>query len=203
MRRVARRVPRDERIEWRRDRREVAPDPAAAGPVRWIRRRPDVGAEEMRAAGIFVADALNEREPSLVEDVLQSRELRMQTERLAAGVAADLQHRAGRNRQRRPPAVIERIGVRHEHAEAVVAPAQIQHDEIAAGRALRAREVGEKCGRSQADGESGHAVLHERASGDHTNWYSADPRIKWTRPDPFVCSCASDPVHAPPVEDDA
>ena len=118
-----------------------------------------------------------EGEPALVEDVAESGHFRMQAERLPAVVAADLQHRARGNRQRRPAAVIEGIGVWHEHAEAVVPAREIEDDEVASRR-LRARQVGEERRRGETDRERGHAVLDERASSDHTNWYSGSPRIK-------------------------
>ena len=93
----------------------------------------------------------------------------MQAKRFAARVAADLQRLPGRHRDRRTPAVIELIGVRDQRAEAVVAAGQIEHDQVAAGRALRLREVREKRWRGQTDRERGDSVFDELASADHTN----------------------------------
>src|SRR6185436_9261442 len=196
MRRVPGRRPGGERVE-RPERREVPPEPAAALRGGRFADGPDVGAGEVRSAGVLVADALNERELAGVEDVAQPGQPRVQAERFPVHVAADLQHRAGRNRQRRTPAVIERIGVRHQRAEAVVATRERQHHEISAGRALRAREIREECGRGEADREGRRAVFDELASADHTSWYSADPRMRCARPDALVCSCVSEPVHVP------
>ena len=121
MRRLGERVPRDERIDRPRERGQVLAEPSWSGAVGRVGRRPDIRALEMRPARIRVANALDQRQAALTEDVQQARQPWMQAERLAARIAADLQQRAGRNRQRRPPAGIERVRVRDEHAEAVVA----------------------------------------------------------------------------------
>ena len=81
-------------------------------------------------------------------------------------VAADLQHVGRRDRDRRPAGAVLRIVVRDQHAERVVAAAQIEDDEVAPGAALRAREIGEKRRRREADGEGRDAAAHEFASGD-------------------------------------
>ena len=218
VRRVASGVPRNQWIERRRKRGEVTPHPPVARRIRRVSRGPDVGAGEMRSAGVLVPDALDQRESTLIEDILQPSEFRMQTQRFAAGVAADLQDGPGGNPERRPPAVIERIGVGHQHAQAVVATAQIQHDQIAALIALRARQVREKRWRGKTDRERRHAAFDERASRKchrclpaakpgalspkpyfYANWYSADPSNRWTMPGAFDWSCVSEPVHAPPA----
>ena len=151
----------------------------------------------MRPRLILVAGALNEREAPLIEDLLQPRQPRMQTERDAGRVAADLQHLSRRDRQRRPAAVVERIVVRNQHAERIVAAAQIQNDQIAAAGALRASQIGQKRRRRERDGERGNAALDELPSRDpHCSWYSGDPPIRWTSPGAFTWRCASLPVHA-------
>ena len=94
----------------------------------------------------------------------------MKSELVARGVAADLQHLAGGHRQRGTPALIERIAIRHEHAERVVAAAEIQDDEIPERRALRERDVAEKARRRKAEAERADAAAHEIASGEsHTS----------------------------------
>ena len=75
----------------------------------------------MRAAGVLVAGALHDREPPLVEDVAQAGQPRMQAERASAAVAADLQHLPRRNGDRRPTAEVERILVRDDRVQRVVA----------------------------------------------------------------------------------
>src|SRR5437762_1083999 len=148
----------------------------------------------MRTARVLVTGALNQRQPALVEDIAQAGQLRMQTERLAARIRADLENRACWNRECRPLAVVRRVGVRHQHAEPIVPAGQIEDDEVAAARALRAREIREKRRRGEAERERRHAVLDEVASRHHENWYSGEPRIKWARPPIFDCSCESDIV---------
>ena len=102
-----------------------------------------------------------------------------------------------------PARVVVRVGVGNQRAERVVAAAQVQDDEVAADLPLRQREVGQERRRREADREGGDAAAHELAPGDrhdgvpwpHTNWYSADPTIRCTRPGALVASCASEPVH--------
>src|SRR5687768_16624726 len=85
----------------------------------------------------------------------------MQTERLAAAVAADLQYLAGRNRNRRAPARIEGIPVRHDRAQRVVAATQVDDDEVAAARTLGERDVAQEGGRRKAHREGGDPVANE------------------------------------------
>src|SRR5262245_54196852 len=153
----------------------------------------------MRAARVLIADPLNDREAALIEDVALPGEPRVQAERLAAAVAADLQHGRRRDAERGATAVIEGIGIGDQRAQPVVAAAQIEDDEVAARGALGASEIGEKRRRGESDGERRDAVLDEGASRDHMNWYSADPRMRCARPEAFVCICASDPVHDAPL----
>ena len=200
VRRIAGGIPRRERIERRRKRGQVPSHPSVADRAGWICRRPDVGAREMRTARVLVTGALNQRQPALVEDVAQAGQLRMQAERLAARIGADLQDGARGNRERRPLAVVRGVGVRHEHAEPVVPAGQIEDDEVAAARALRAREIREKRRRGEAERERRHAVFDEVASRHHENWYSGEPRIKWARPPLFDSSCESDSVDETPLD---
>src|SRR4051812_2203156 len=152
----------------------------------------------MRSALVRVAGALNECQPALIENLLETGEPRVQPERDVGRIGADLQHLPGGNGQRRATAAVERIVVGRQHAERVVAAAEIEHDEVAHVRALRTRQVREKLGRCERHGECGDAALDELASGDvHTSWYSGDPAIRCTTPGAFACSCASLPVHAP------
>ena len=123
----------------------------------------------------------------------------METELVSGGVAADLQRLTGRHRERRTPARVERIAIRDEHAERVVAAAQIHDDEIAEARALGQRDVAEKSRRRKAERKRRHAAPHEVASGVfHTSWYSEDPTIRCSSPGAFTRSCASVPVHSGP-----
>src|SRR5205085_1120138 len=111
--------------------------------------------------------------------------------------AADLEHGTRGNRERRTAAVIKGVGVRHQRAQAVIAAGEREHDEVAARGALGAREIRKKRGRREADRERCRAASDELASGNHTSWYSADPRMRCASPDALVCSCVSDPLHAP------
>src|SRR5262249_51068600 len=123
--------------------------------------RPQVGAKEMRAALILVAGALYEREPALIEDLLQAGEPRMESEGDVRRGGADLQHLPGWHSERRPPAVVVRIVVRNHRAERIVAAAQIQHHQIPPAAALRAREVRQEFRRRERDRERGDASLDE------------------------------------------
>ena len=108
VRRVARRRPRGERIERRPAAMlEIAAEPARCPASSTGRRGPDVGAGEMRAARVLVADALNERELALIEDVAAARSAADAARAACRWVAADLQHGAGGNAERRTAAVIE------------------------------------------------------------------------------------------------
>src|SRR6185295_214333 len=112
-------------------------------------------------------------------------EARMQAERNARRVGADLQHLPGRDRQRRTAARVERIVVRDHHAERVVAAAQVQHHEVAAAP-LRPHEIREELGRGKRHGERRDAAFDELPSGDfHISWYSGDPAIRCTSPTAF------------------
>src|SRR5829696_4573797 len=85
-------------------------------------------------------------------------------------VTANLQHRPGGDRDRRPSGVVLRIVVRDERAERIVAAAQIQNDQVASCPPLRASQVGEKGWRGEADGEGGNAAADELASGNRHIW---------------------------------
>ena len=124
----------------------------------------------MRPALIVIAGALNEREASLIEDGLEVGKPRVQPERDARGIAADLQHPAGGHRDRRTPAVIRRVVIGNEHAQGVVPSAQIQDDQVASVRSLRAGEIAQKVGRGKSHRERGDTASDERPAGDfHTN----------------------------------
>jgi hypothetical protein len=106
----------------------------------------------------------------LIEDLLEAGQPRVQAERGPRRVGADLQDLPRRHGDRRPPAVIERIVVRHQHAERVVAAAQIQHDEVPRPRALRAREIRQELRSGERHRERRDAALDELPSGDlHVN----------------------------------
>src|SRR5262249_3003609 len=105
-----------------------------------------------------------------------------------------------RNEQRGAPAHIERIAVRNDGAEGVVAAAKVQDHEIAAARALRPSDVREKRGRRKTERKGADAASHEVSSGHfHTNWYHADAASKCMVPAVRFSNCASDPVHVPPA----
>ncbi len=90
----------------------------------------------------------------------------MKTERDSRPVGANLNHVDGGDGLRRPSLVIGRVAVRNQRAERVVAAGEIEDDEVAAGGALRAGEVGEKCRRGKTDSERRHAVTNELASSE-------------------------------------
>src|SRR5205823_7638040 len=135
---------------------------------------------------------LNQREAALLENLLQTGKARMQAEAGARRIGSDLQHLTGGYGERRPAAVVERIVVRHEHAQRVVAAAQIEHHEIARVRALRLREVGQELRRGERHRERGDAAFDELPSGDlHISWYSGDPARRCTSPAALLWICAS------------
>ena len=140
---------------------EIAPEPSHACRVGRICGSPDVEPLEMRAARIQVPGALDDRQPAFVENVPEAAKPGMQPEGAAARVGPDLQHRACRDGDRRSPAVIERIQIGHDGVQRVVAAAQVEHDQAARPRALRARDVREKRRRGEADGKRRHASPHE------------------------------------------
>src|SRR5687767_5036784 len=105
----------------------------------------------MGSARVLVAGALDQREPSFVEDRPQPSEARMKAKLVPCRIAAYL-HRLSRwYGQRGPPALIERIAIRRQHAERIVAATQVQDDEVPGGRALRQRDVAQKsrCGKAE------------------------------------------------------
>jgi hypothetical protein len=120
----------------------------------------------MRTRLVVVAGALDQCEAPGIENLFQSGESRMEPERNPRRVGADLQHRRSGHRQRRPAAVVERIVVGHQHAERVVAAAQVEDHEIAGVSALRARQVGQELGRRKRHRERGDPAFHEFAPGD-------------------------------------
>jgi hypothetical protein len=91
----------------------------------------------------------------------------MEAEHPAAAVAADLQDLARGHRERRPPAVVEVVGIGNERAQRVVAAGEIQDDEVPSGRSLRARQVAEKRRRREPDRERGHAAAEEVSTSQH------------------------------------
>ena len=94
----------------------------------------------------------------------------MKAELIPGRVATDLQHLSRRHGERGTPALVERIAIRHEHAERVVAAPQIQDHEISEAGALRERNVTEKPRRGKAEAERADAAAHEIASGElHTS----------------------------------
>jgi len=88
----------------------------------------------------------------------------MQPNRLSGAIGADLQHLSRGNRNGRTPAEIERILIRDDGAERIVASAQIQDDEVARAYALCQRDVTQERGRGKADGECRHAIANELSS---------------------------------------
>ena len=60
----------------------------------------------------------------------------MQAQHLSAGVAADLKHAVGGYRLRRAARVVVIVRIRNQKAQGVVAAAQIQDDQMPAGRTL-------------------------------------------------------------------
>jgi hypothetical protein len=119
----------------------------------------------VRSARILISGPLDDRQPSGIEDLLEAGQSRMEAERVTAAIASDLQNVRRRHVQRRTPAVVEAVVVGHERAERVVPARQVQDDEVAARRSLRAREIAEKGRRREADGKGGDAAAHELASG--------------------------------------
>ena len=172
-------IPSNQRIDRRRQRVEISADPAEALRVRGIGGRPDIGAQKVRATLILVAGPLHERKAAVVENLFQPGKARMQSQRHARRVGADLQHLTRGDGERRPPAVVERIVVGHEHTERIVSAAQVQDDEIACVRALRPREIAEKLRRRERHRERSHAAFDELSSRDfHMSWYSGDPAMR-------------------------
>jgi hypothetical protein len=100
----------------------------------------------------------------------------MKTEGNTRTIGPNLQHIGCGNRDRRPTTAIVRVVIRDEHAERIVATAQIEDDEVLPSTALRSREIREKRRRCEADRERRHAAAHEFASGDghvpslYTSW---------------------------------
>ncbi len=180
-------VPPDQRIDGRRQRVEIAPEPPELGGIGRVGGGPDVGAEKMRAALVRIPGALDEREPALIEDLLEAGQARMQAERHVRAIGADLQHVAGGYGERRAPAAVERIVVRNHHAERVVAAAQVEDHEAAGMRALGPHEIAQELGCREGKRERGDAALEEFPSGDlHMSWYSEEPATRCTRPGAFV-----------------
>ena len=164
-----------------------------------IRGRPDVGPLEMRTTRVLIPCSLNEGEATLIEDCAHPGEARMETELISGRVAPDLQRLTGRYGKSRPPRRVERVAIRHQHAERVIAAAQIQDDEVARRGALGKRGLAEKSRRGKADAECRDAAAHEFASAVlHTSWYSEDPTMTWRSPGAFTRSCVSAPVHSTP-----
>ena len=175
-------VPADQRIDRQRQRVEVAPEPARALRRGHARRRPDVGAEEVRAAQVRIAGALDHGHAALVEDVAQADQVRVQAERVAGAVAADLQHRSRRDGDRRPARVVEGVAVGHDGVQRVVAAAEVEHHQVARGGTLGVGDVGQERRRGEAPGERGDAALDEVTSCECHN--ASKPAGSTTSPAP-------------------
>ena len=158
------RVPGNEWIDRHGLAIQIPAKPTRARRVGHARGAPDVEAGEVRAALVGVAGALNHRQPARVKDRLEAGEPRVQAQRDARRVGADLQHVGGRNRNRRPPHGVVRIEVRNDRAQRVVAAAEIHHHEVARGRALRERDIANRLRRRKAERERGDAALDELSS---------------------------------------
>src|SRR5262245_54026276 len=123
----------------------------------------------------------------------------MEANLVARRVASDLKHLPGRHGKCRTPRRVERIAIRNERAQGVVAAGEIHHDEIP-GAALGQRRIAQELRRGKANGERRDSAPHEVAPGVlHTSWYSDDPMMRCSKPGAFTRSCASEPVHAAPV----
>ena len=164
VRQIAQRGPSRQWIDWRWERIKVPTQPARARRVRGIRGGPHVRALEMRAARILVPGPLNNRQPAVVKNRAEPDQARMQTEWFARTVCADLQHVTGRNRNRGPAAVIERIRVRNRRRECVVAAGEVQDHERPRRGAGCQREVREKRRRGKSHCKGFDAARHEFAS---------------------------------------
>src|SRR5262245_20880748 len=120
----------------------------------------------MRAARVRITGALHDRETPFIENRLQARETRVKAERLSRTVAADLQDLPCGNRNRRTAAEIEGIRVRDEGAERIVAAGEIDDHQVPRNRALRTRDINQKRGRREADGERCDAAANELTPRD-------------------------------------
>ena len=118
----------------------------------------------MRTAGVQVTRALNDRQQTLVVDVPQASQSRMQSQRPPVGIAPDLEHLSRGHSNSRTPAVIERVLIRNDGAERIVAAAEIHHHQAATPGALRQRDVVQKRGSRKADGERRNTVTNEFTS---------------------------------------
>src|SRR4029453_17676058 len=98
----------------------------------------------MRPAGVRVAGTLDDREASLIEDRLKAGEPGMQAERLARRIRADLQNLRSRHGDPRTTAEVKRVRIRDHRIQRVVPTGEINDDEVARHRALRARDVDEE-----------------------------------------------------------
>ncbi len=90
----------------------------------------------MGATGIGIPGALHHRETTLIKDFVEAGKPRVKTKRPLTGVATNLQHLTGWNCERRPAAEIERVLIRHDRAQGIVAPAEIYDHETSAAGAL-------------------------------------------------------------------
>src|SRR5687767_10282809 len=107
----------------------------------------------MRTARIQVARPLHDGETARVVQIANSGETRMKTKRLSARVRPDLEHLPRRHEDVRPPADVERIGVRHYRVERVVAASEVDDHEIPRLCALCASQVAQKRRRGESEGE--------------------------------------------------
>ena len=95
------------------------------------------------------------------------------TMRAAPGIGADLQHIGGGHRNGRAAAVVERVLIRNDGVQRVVAACEVDDNEIARDCALRAGDVREERRGGEADCERRHAIANEFPPSDfgrHCSW---------------------------------
>jgi signal transduction histidine kinase len=89
--------------------------------------------------------------------VVQSR---VEPDCVTRRIGPDRQHGPGRHGDRRPPAVVERVAVGHQHAERIVAADEVEHDQRAPARPLGAGQGRPESGRRHRHGDRS-AAPHE------------------------------------------
>src|SRR5450755_1876358 len=112
---------------------EFAQPALASVPVH-VQRLPDVHGLKVRQALVGVSNALDDREMSFVPDLFEWREVGMK-----AQATIKRQNLVLWYRQRGAHLVVERVGVRYNGIEAIVATGQLYHDQRVV--ACRLREV--------------------------------------------------------------
>ena len=156
----------------------------------------------MRAAGVVVSGALDDRDVTDIKHRLEPWQVRMQPERPTAKVGTKLQHARGGHGLRWTTRVVGVIRVGHKKTQRVVAATQIEHDQVPARTTLRQRHVGQEPRHAEAKRERRDPAFHKRPSTKshaHMNWYSDDPASKWTRPADFAVTCGAEPVQTSPA----